>query len=97
MAGTSIMGPPVPVPPSNNPGTSADGLPGVVETPPSPTDLVKGVHGHYIDGRAPTITWPNDVLTVLLKRNIGRCYSELKPNVPLRNCIGSLHSQDLCK
>ena len=33
----------------------------------------------------------------LLKRNIGRCYSDLKPNVPLRNCIGSLRSQDLCK
>ena len=33
----------------------------------------------------------------VLKRNIGRCYSDLKPNVPLRNCIGSLRSQDLCK
>ena len=33
----------------------------------------------------------------LLKRNIVRCYSELKPNVPTRNCIGSLCSQDLCK
>ena len=65
LAGTSIMVPPVPVSPSNNPGTSADGLHGVVETPPSPTNLVKGIHSHYIDGRAPTITWPNDVLTVL--------------------------------
>ena len=34
---------------------------------------------------------------LLLKRNIKRCYSDLKPNVPLRNCIGSLRSQDLCK
>ena len=34
---------------------------------------------------------------ILLKRNIGRCYSDLKPKVPLRNCIGSLRSQDLCK
>ena len=33
----------------------------------------------------------------MLKRNIGRCYSDLKPNVLLRNCIGSLRSQDLCK
>ena len=33
----------------------------------------------------------------VLKRNIVRCYSNLKPNVPLRNCIGSLCSQDLCK
>ena len=35
--------------------------------------------------------------TKVLKRNIGRYYSDLKPNVPLRNCIGSLHSQDLWK
>ena len=34
---------------------------------------------------------------VVLKRNIMRCYSDLKPNVLLRNCIGSLCSQDLCK
>ena len=34
---------------------------------------------------------------LLLKRNIERCYSDLKPNVPTRNCIGSLRSQDLCK
>ena len=33
----------------------------------------------------------------LLKRNIVRCYSNLKPNIPTRNCIGSLRSQDLCK
>ena len=33
----------------------------------------------------------------VLKRNIGRCYSDWKPNVPLRNCIRSLRSQDLCK
>ena len=34
---------------------------------------------------------------MLLKRNIVRYYSDLKPNIPLRNCIGSLRSQDLCK
>ena len=37
------------------------------------------------------------MMVTLLKRNIVRCYSDLKPNVPLRNCIGSLRSQDLCK
>ena len=31
----------------------------------------------------------------MLKRNIVRCYSDLKLNVPLRNCIRSLRSQDL--
>ena len=35
--------------------------------------------------------------TFLLKWNIVRCYSDLKPNIPTRNCIGSLCSQDLCK
>ena len=34
---------------------------------------------------------------LLLKQNIVRCYSDLKPNVPTRNCIGSLCSQDLWK
>ena len=33
----------------------------------------------------------------MLKWNIVRCYSDLKPNVPTRNCIRSLRSQDLCK
>ena len=33
----------------------------------------------------------------VLKQNIVRCYSNLKLNTPTRNCIGSLHSQDLCK
>ena len=33
----------------------------------------------------------------LLKQNIMRCYSNLKLNIPTRNCIGSLHSQDLYK
>ena len=33
----------------------------------------------------------------VLKQNIVRCYSDLKPNVPTRNCIGSLRSKDLCK
>ena len=65
LAGPSTTGPPVLVPPSNNPGPSADGPPGVMEMPLSPTDLLKGVHGHYIDGHAPTITWPNNVHTVL--------------------------------
>ena len=36
-----------------------------MEMSPSPTDLVKGVHSHYIDAHAHTITWPNNVLTVL--------------------------------
>ena len=31
----------------------------------------------------------------LLKWNIMRCYSDLKLNIPTRNCIGSLCSQDL--
>ena len=44
---------------------SADGPPEVVEMPPSPTNLLKGIHSHYIDGCAPTITWPNNVLTIL--------------------------------
>ena len=35
--------------------------------------------------------------STLLKRNIMRCYSELKVNIPTRNCIRSLRSQDLCK
>ena len=39
--------------------------------------------------------YPSDL--VLLKWNIGRCYSDLKLNVPLRNYAGSLRSQDLCK
>ena len=38
-----------------------------------------------------------DVASRLLKQNIVRFYSELKLNVPTRNCIGSLRSQDLCK
>ena len=65
LAGPSTTGPLVPVPPSNNPGTSADGPLGVVEMPPSPTNPLKGVHSHYIDGCAHTITWLNDVHTVL--------------------------------
>ena len=65
LAGPSTTGPPVPVPLSNNPGTSADGPPGVVEMPPSPTNLLKSVHSHYIDGCAHTITWLNDVHIVL--------------------------------
>ena len=65
LAGPSTTGPPVLVPPSNNPVPFADGPPGVMEMPPSPTDLLKGIHGHYIDGHAPTITWPNNVHTVL--------------------------------
>ena len=65
LAGPSTMGSLVPVPPPNNPGTSADGPPGVVKIPPCPTDLLKGIHSHYIDGRAPTITWLNNVHTVL--------------------------------
>ena len=43
------------------------------------------------------VEWCLDSGCTVLKRNIGRCYSDLKPNVPLRNCIGSLRSQDLCK
>ena len=45
------------------------------------------------------VEWPCELLTMIkvLKRNIGRCYSDLKLNVPTRNCIGSLRSQDLCK
>ena len=39
LAGPSTTGPLVPVPPSNNPGTSADGPLGVVEMPPSPVDM----------------------------------------------------------
>ena len=34
---------------------------------------------------------------LVLKQNIGRYYSNLKPNIPTRDCIGSLRSQDLCK
>ena len=34
---------------------------------------------------------------IMLKQNIVRYYSELKPNIPTRNCIRSLRSQDLCK
>ena len=34
-------------------------------TEPSPPDLLSGVHGHYIDGRAPTIVWGNQVRTIL--------------------------------
>ena len=49
LAGPSTTGPPVPVPPSNHPGPSADAPPGVMEMPPSPTDLLKGIHSHYID------------------------------------------------
>ena len=48
LAGPSTTGPLVLVSLSNNPGTSADGPPGVVEIPPCPIDLLKGVHGHYI-------------------------------------------------
>ena len=33
----------------------------------------------------------------LVKWNIMRCYSDLKPNILTRNCIGSLCSKDLCK
>ena len=65
LAGPSITGPLVPVPLSKYPGTSADGHPGVMEMPLSPTDLLKGVHSHYIDGHTPTITWPNNVHTIL--------------------------------
>ena len=65
LAGPSTTGPLVPVPPSNNPGTSADGPLGVVEMPPSPTNPLNGIHSHYIDGCAHTITWLNDVHTVL--------------------------------
>ena len=65
LAGPSTMGPLVPVPPLNNPGTSADGPPGVMEMPPCPTNLLKGIRSLHIDGHAPTITWPNDVHTVL--------------------------------
>ena len=64
LAGTSTTGPPVPVALSNNPGTSADGPHGVMEMPPSPTNLLKGVHSHYIDSCAPIITWLNNVLTI---------------------------------
>ena len=39
--------------------------------------------------------WPG--MNLVLKWNIVRCYSDLKPNIPTRNCIGSLHSQNLCK
>ena len=35
-------------------------------------------------------------LVGVLKQNIVRCYSNSKPNIPTRNCMGSLHSQDLC-
>ena len=41
--------------------------------------------------------WLTSLTIVLLKWNIVRCYSNLKPNIPTRNCIRSLCSQDLCK
>ena len=49
--------------------------------------LVSTIHSNF----------PLKLISFLLKRNILRCYADLKPNVPTRNCIRSLRSQDLCK
>ena len=48
----------------------------------------------YNDKPMPT---REEIRAKLLKWNMVRYYSDLKPNVLTRNCIRSLRSQDLCK
>ena len=65
------------------------------EPTPCPTSGSTGCTTLWIRSRTCYI-WTSHS-TILLKQNIGRCYSDLKLNIPTRNCIGSLHSQDLCQ
>ena len=60
-------------------------------------DGSKGLKGRKTGGDVKAnLSASKDLSALVLKRNIVRCYSDLKLNVPTRNCIGSLRSQDLC-